>query len=83
MYCTIRTQPFLHTKFPSRSKLRFLDLRDVNRRDLRDVDRRDVFMSKEYLNGKGKSVTESLTAFRMQKLKNAIDEDGFYLRLDS
>ena len=78
MYCTIRTHPFLHTKFPSPSKLRFLDLRDVNRRDLKDVDRRDVFMNKRYLKGKGKSITESLTAFRMQKLKNARDEHGFF-----
>ena len=27
---------------------------------------------------KGKSLTESLTAFRMQKLKNARDEHGFF-----
>ena len=78
MYCTIRTHPFLHTKFPSPSKLRFLDLRDVNRRDLKDVDRRYVFMNKRYLKGKGKSITESLTAFRMQKPKNARDEHGFF-----
>ena len=78
MYCTIRTHPFLHTKFPSPSKLRFLDLRDVNRRDLKDVDRRDVFMNKRYLKGKGKSITESLTAFRMQKPKNARDEHGLF-----
>ena len=50
---------------------------------VRYYDRRDVFMNEKCLKGKGKSLTESLTAFRMQKLKNAIDEDGFYLRLDS
>ena len=41
-------------------------------------DRRDVFMNKKCLKGKGKSITESLTAFRMQKLKNARDEHGFF-----
>ena len=39
---------------------------------------RDVFMNKKCLKGKGKSITESLTAFRMQKLKNARDEHGFF-----
>ena len=41
-------------------------------------DRRDVFLNKKCLKGKGKSITESLTAFRMQKLKNARDEHGFF-----
>ena len=40
---------------------------------------RDVFMNKKCLKGKGKSITESLTAFRMQKLKNARDEHVFFL----
>ena len=30
-------------------------------------------MNKKCLKGKGRSITESLTAFRMQKLKNARD----------
>ena len=41
-------------------------------------DRRDVFMTKKCLKGKGKSITESITAFKMQKLKNARDEHGFF-----
>ena len=45
---------------------------------VRYYDRRDVFMNKKCLKGKGKSITESLTAFRMQKLKNAKDKHGFY-----
>ena len=36
---------------------------------VRYYDRRDVFMNKTYLKGKGKLITESLTAFRMQNLK--------------
>ena len=35
-------------------------------------------MNKKCLKGKGKSLTESLTAFRMQKLKSARDEHGFF-----
>ena len=35
-------------------------------------------MNKKYLKGKGKSITDSLTAFRMQRLKNARDEHGFF-----
>ena len=35
-------------------------------------------MSKNCLKGKGKSITESLTAFRMHKLKNARDEHRFF-----
>ena len=35
-------------------------------------------MNKNCLKGKGKSLTESLTAFRMQKLKNARDKHGFF-----
>ena len=35
---------------------------------VRYYDRRDVFMTKKCLNGKGKSITESVTAFKMQKL---------------
>ena len=34
-------------------------------------------MNKKCLNGEGKSITESLTAVRMQKLKNARDEHVF------
>ena len=45
---------------------------------VRYYDRRDVFVNKKCLKGKGKSITESLTAFRMQKLKNARDEHGFF-----
>ena len=40
--------------------------------------RRNVFVYKKCLKSKGKSITESLTAFRMQKLKNARDEHGFF-----
>ena len=36
-------------------------------------------MNKKCLKGKGKSITESLTTFIMQKLKNARDEHGFFL----
>ena len=50
---------------------------------VRYYDRRDVFMNKKCLRGKGKSITENLTAFRIQKLKNARNEHGFFLRLDS
>ena len=35
-------------------------------------------MNKKCLKGKTKSITESLTAFRMQKLKNVRDEHGFF-----
>ena len=35
-------------------------------------------MNKKCLKGKGKSITENLFAFRMQKLKNSRDEDGFF-----
>ena len=41
-------------------------------------DRKDVFMNKKCLKGKGKSIAESLTAFIMQKLKNARDLHGFF-----
>ena len=41
-------------------------------------DRSDIFMNKNCLKGKGKSTTESLTAFTMQKLKYARDEHGFF-----
>ena len=34
-------------------------------------------MNKKCLKGKGRSITESLTAFRMQKLKNARDGHVF------
>ena len=34
-------------------------------------------MNKKCLKGKGKSINESLTAFRMQKLKSVRDEYGF------
>ena len=45
---------------------------------VRYYDKRDVFMNKKCLKGKGKSITESFTAFRMQKLKNARDKHGFF-----
>ena len=38
-------------------------------------------MNKKYLKGKGKPITESLTAFRMQKLKNARDEHAFFFNI--
>ena len=44
---------------------------------VRYYDRRDILLDKKHLKGKGKSITESLTAFRMQKLKNARDKHGF------
>ena len=34
-------------------------------------------MNKKCLKGKGKSIAKSLTAFRMQNLKNARDEHDF------
>ena len=40
--------------------------------------RRDVFMNEKCLKCKSKSITESLTAFRVQKLKNARDQHGFF-----
>ena len=45
---------------------------------VRYYDRTDVFVNKKCLKGKGKSIIESLTAFRMQKLKNARDEHIFF-----
>ena len=45
---------------------------------VRYYDRRDEFMNKKCIKGKGKSVTESLTEFWMQKLKNARDEHDFF-----
>ena len=44
---------------------------------VRYYDRRDILLDKKHLKGKGKSITKSLTAFRMQKLKNARDKHGF------
>ena len=44
---------------------------------VRYYDRRDVFINKKYLKGNGKSNTEILAAFRMQKLTNARNEHGF------
>ena len=35
-------------------------------------------MNKKCLKGKEKSITESLTAFRMRKLKNVRDEHGSF-----
>ena len=35
-------------------------------------------MNKKCLKGKGKSITESLTVFRMHKLKIARDKHGFF-----
>ena len=35
-------------------------------------------MNKKCLKDKGKSITESLTAFRIKKRKNARDEHGFF-----
>ena len=45
---------------------------------VRYYDRGDAFMNKKCLKSKGKSINESLNIFRMQKLKNARDEDGFF-----
>ena len=45
---------------------------------VRYYDKRDVFMNKKCLKGKGKSITESFTAFIMQKRKNSRDEHGFF-----
>ena len=52
--------------------------RPIIARFVRYYDKRDVFMSKNCLKGKGKSITESLTAFRMHKLKNSRDENRFF-----
>ena len=52
--------------------------RPITVKFIRYYDRRNVFMNKECLKGKGKSITESLTTFRMQELKNSRDEHGFF-----
>ena len=41
-------------------------------------DKGDAFINKKYINSKGKSITESLAVFRMQKLKNISGEHGFF-----
>ena len=40
--------------------------------------RRGVFMNEKCLKRKSKSITESLTGFRVQELKNARDQHGFF-----
>ena len=44
----------------------------------RYYDRRVVFIYKNFLKGKDKSITEILTAFRMQKTKNVRNEHDFF-----
>ena len=46
---------------------------------VRCYDRGDAFMNEKCLKSKGKSINEILTIFRMQKLKNARDEDDFFI----
>ena len=44
---------------------------------VRYYERKEVFCKKKYLKGKGISITESLTTFRMKKLKEAREKYGF------
>ena len=44
---------------------------------VRYYDRKEVFSEKKYLKGKGISITESLTNFRMKKLEEAREKYGF------
>ena len=44
---------------------------------VRCYDRKQVFSIKELLKGKGISITESLTRFRMKKLEEAREKHGF------
>ena len=44
---------------------------------VRYYDRKEVFSKKKYLKGKGISITESLTSFRMKKLEEAREKYGF------
>ena len=44
---------------------------------VRCYDRKEVFSKKKYLKGKGISITESLTSFRMKKLEETREKYGF------
>ena len=44
---------------------------------VRYYDRKQVFSNKKHLKGKGISITESLTSFRMKKLEEAREKHGF------
>ena len=44
---------------------------------VRYYDRKQVFSNKKHLKGKGISITESLTSFRMKKLEEAREKYGF------
>ena len=44
---------------------------------VRYYDRKQVFSKKKHLKGKGISITESLTSFRMKKLEKAREKHGF------
>ena len=40
-------------------------------------DQKEIFSMKKYLKGKGISITKSLTSFRMKKLEEALEKNGF------
>ena len=44
---------------------------------MRYYDQKQVFSKKKHLKGKGISITESLTSFRMKKLEKAREKHGF------
>ena len=44
---------------------------------VRYYDRKEVFSKKKHLKGKGISITESLTSFRIKKLEEAREKRGF------
>ena len=56
----------------------FKRLRPIIVNFFRYYDRRVVFIYKNFLKGKDKSITEILTAFRMQKPKNVRNEHDFF-----
>ena len=55
-----------------REKVRFIIAKFV-----RYYDRKEVFSKNKHLKGKGMSITESLTNFRMKKLEEAREKYGF------
>ena len=52
-------------------------LRPMIMKFVRYYDQKEVFSKKKHLKGKGISITESLTSFRMKKLKEAQEKYGF------
>ena len=51
-------------------------VRPIIAKYVRYYDRKKVFSKKKHLKGKGISITESLTNFRMKKLKEAREKNG-------